>query len=104
MNLKQLLSDGFGGTTPPAITTPDDTGSPNALFFGVMDLLTIIILAIVVIALICALVSKSRELKKTKKLTELTEEQQKLLSDFDKLSDDDKKTALKIINNLNSKK
>ena len=102
MNFLQLLLFNLCETTPPALTTPDNV--PDDSVYGIISVLIIIILSILVIALICYIIALSREIKKLKKSSYTTEEQQKLLSEFDKLSEEEKETALKMLQGLNSKK
>ena len=92
MNFLNLLLFTLCQTTPPAITTPDNA-----------PILIIIILSILVIALICYVIALSREIKKLKKSSNTTEEHLKLISEFNKLSDEEKETALKMLQGLNSK-
>ena len=101
MNFLNLLLFTLCQTTPPAITTPDN--APNDSVYGIISILIIIILSILVIALICYVIALSREIKKLKKSSNTTEEHLKLISEFNKLSDEEKETALKMLQGLNSK-
>ena len=108
MNFLNLLLFTLCQTTPPVITTPDNNSGSSELEIFLAILISVLFIAVVILIVVTAILASlnkrlKREISDIENTSNLSEEHLKLISEFNKLSDEEKETALKMLQGLNSK-
>lgn len=109
MSILQLLLITLCQTTPPVITTPDNNSGNSELEIFLAILISVLFITVVILIVVTAVLASLNkrlkgEISDIETTSNLSKEHLKLISEFNKLSNEDKETALKLIQGLNSKK